>query len=718
MINILRNKVFIRVFILFVSILSFSYWFAYMNLAKKSIPIDKYSQSYMEGVKLSKYHDLRGIVGSLNQMHQYSDYLSEASYYISKTTNKRFLPENIIYPNWLRYVNNDKPVLSSASILPVWSDDFILGFYNKTTFKISENNIQLETGALPKNVIVGKTAILRNDDANFYVTITDIGDSGSITVQGYIPYDFFPKSILIPSGVKKNKKMMFETDSMGWVRGGRFSLDPTGHTNVIRHLPSLGLSKTVLETGDSLSWEGMNGVNTAKIVSVNNFNGTFIVKLDKKFPPYFDFRKTIINVTRKKNNDEKQEMVFNVDTDLINDEFFLGKKRKTSFVVYSSNDITPGSIVVAEGTNSPLFVSNVSKNDNIVTIDLFNSAIVKKCLRIVSKENYNNCMQKLESSKLESGDLKWAMHNLMKSEKRDVFGPLELWNRGGDLKLQFVSDKNKEITKPALVTSTKNNDTSNPGVASNGLIWEIYPGSLLNIFYSSYNPAPTEMLIHVLGREARDQYYSSFVRIKPEYISFAKPERFTPWILNWHWPFFRNMINNYDLAVNKSEFSLWHINNNNNWDTFGPVHLKLQGDFPINKSIQLYISNNQSSSCDIKLMTAVVKYEIKNPMSSIPLMGKLPRHLLEIENTGLPSNLPVSLPWSENTFSFPIFYRDGFKPVITPRILANFLNLTSMNIKEITLYEENVDNHNIYNLYYDYPAVGDAAKYNCKETVH
>lgn len=719
MINILRNKVFTRALIIILSLISLAYWYGYMSLSKRSIPKDQYNLSHVEGVRLSKHQDLRGVIGSLNQRHQYGEYLSEASYYISRETGQRYLPDNISFPTWLRYVNNDKASLSTVPLVPIWNQDYILGFSNKSTFKILEKNILFQPGEPLKNVFVGKTAILKNDYADFYTTITDIDGSGNITVQGYIPFNFFPKSILIPSGKKKNKHMMFESDTMGWIRGGRFTLDPTGYTYVIRPVPSLSLSKTTLEDGDTLSWDGINGPTSTRIESVYGFNNTYIVKLDKKLPPYFDFRKNIITVTRNKDDFDKQEMLLNVDTHEINEKFFLGKKRNISFVVSSINDIAPGSVVVAEGNNVPLYVSMVAKDSNVITIDLFKSAVIKECLSTKSKQSYDSCLYNIDLSKFEYTNVKWAKENLANDKNFDGFGPWEMWNKGGALNIQYATNIVKRIDIPAENSKNENTIASKPPQKSlNGLIWEIYPGSLLNIFYGTHNPAPTEMLIHVLGREARDKYYSSFVKTKPEYISFAKPERFTPWLLNWHWPFFRNMINNYDLAVDKSEFSLWHLNNNNKWDDFGPEQLKMQGDFSVNKPIDLDISKSKTQSCDIKLMTAVVKYDIKNPISSLPLIGKLTRYLIEIENTGLPSNMPVSLPWSEHTFSFPIFYREGFNPTITPRTLSNFLNLTSLTIKEITLYQENVDAKNIYSLYYDYPAVGAAARYECNDRKH
>ncbi|ACT08225.1 hypothetical protein Dd1591_3410 [Dickeya chrysanthemi Ech1591] len=719
MVNIFRSKTFTRISIIIVSLISFTYWYGYMHLSKKSIPKDQYNNSHVEGVKLSRHQDLRGVIGSLNQRHQYGEYLSEATYYIAKNKGKRFLSDNIAYPTWLRYVNNNKISLSSMPLLPIWSDDFIFGFSNKSTFKILEKNILLESGVIPKDVFIGRTAILKNENENedVYTTITDIDNLGNITVKGYVPYGFFPTSIRIPSGKKQSGHMMFESDSMGWIRGGKFTLDSTGYTYAIRPISSLNLSNMILENGDTLSWDGTDGNYSAKILSVYNLNNTYIVKLDKKFPPYFDFRKNIINVTRQNNKDNKQEMILNIDTDLINDDFFFGKNRNTSFVVYSTGDITPGNIVVGEGTKEPLYVSKVVKGSNVITVDLFRSAVINECLNLNPEGSYDSCIRNLDLSKFEYTNAKWAKENLTANKKYDDFGPWEMWNRGGDLSIQYATNIVKHAENPP---PSKDKDTLSSDAQSshNGLIWEIYPGSLLNIFYGTNNPAPTEMLIHVLGREARDKYYSSFTQIKPEYISFAKPERFTPWLLNWHWPFFRNIVNNYDLVVDKNEFSLWHITNKNKWDTLGPVKLKLQGDFNINKQISLNISKAEAKSCDIKLVTAVVKYDIKNPISHIPLVGKLSRYLLEIEGTGLPSNLPVSLPWSENTFSFPIFYRDGFNPVITPRTLSNFLDLTSMSIKEITLYQENADANNIYRLYYDYPVIGDAAKFECDNIRH
>jgi hypothetical protein len=144
-----------------------------------------------------------------------------------------------------------------------------------------------------------------------------------------------------------------------------------------------------------------------------------------------------------------------------------------------------------------------------------------------------------------------------------------------------------------------------------------------------------DYIIHAFDDEERRNFLKTFEQGNFHFVHTIKPTYmagFEEWLQTSHWDFYRSLVERY-AVVEQSDFSLlWQQR---------PIFLPLQltecrSQMP---DRQGYWQISPAKSPVFLQLT--VDYEIHNTLGSIPIIGGLPRYL--IEHRGLANRLPVSL---------------------------------------------------------------------------
>lgn len=689
-------------FFLIVSIAFFAsyYWYLKFNLSAAALPVERYSTDKVEGVYLSKFQDLRGVAGSLNMQHDFATYLEEATSYIARTTESENSLFNAGYdvPNWIGRNFN------TTNVLPLFDDDFFLGFNRTTRFKLNVNpSIELSL-----TEILEREVELSNEDEIKYRGVVKKINNDEIEIEGYFPNYFFPNVLkVLNQGVPLSKRYMIESNTLGWIRGGVLSTSSGKQVLMIIPMPGDRAPSPDIRKGDVIHFPVIE--EPIAITRVFNVGRNSFVELEQRINPYFDVRENIIVIERYKSEPIRQSLF---DIANVTDEHFLFGKQRVISVKTAEKLLTNDNVIATNAYHAPLIV-NSTNDENLLNIDLLKSLVFQSCLIETSNkvvcsdkvaqlnfETYENISKELAAEFLHSGEFlktKANIDNAVGFENFTQLDMFEVFNLGGNVKIYSTSE--------SRVNENLNNAIVHKDI---GDIWEIYPGSMLNVYYSTHNPAPTELMIHVLGKEAREEYYAAFLKQRPRFVSFAKPERFAPWLINWHWPFFLDLLHNYKQVVSTNEFGLFEISPQLNTQYTANNFIPVSKDFPVK------FESENTERCEFGVKTVRVEYQINNPMGKLPVFGRAPRFLLNISNNGFASNMPVSLPWSEESFEFPIFYVKGSSAEVQVEKQSDLFNMANIEIKAISYRDENIAQDKIQDLIFDYPNLKPSFIENCK----
>ncbi|MFM5433602.1 hypothetical protein ACET9I_21810 [Aeromonas veronii] len=686
LLNKLCNK---RIFISLLLSISSIYWLLYFFDAKTSLDERLYSENKFDSVRLNKYHSYDGVKGSWNIQHQYSPYLAQATKVISKDHGTKFFIDddfNALKSN----INVDQ--FKKTKLDSNINNDFILGLQHSFKLK-SPSNIDDNWEA-----VVGRFATLSGRSGSSYIGYITKVTNEFLEVRAPLPMGETIDSVHLPP-VKKGSQsfeVLLDSERMGLVRGGvvnQFVNDSEKYL-YIRTFSEYD-SQKLMQGNRSIEINGKTFF-IKDLISLGMRDFLILINGEKTFQPYIDSRKNIITI-KITNELSERGLEFKIP-DLTDENYIFGLSRKYKIKLSNTEGFLRGGAVTFE--SSPRLYSVGSVENEVMTLDIFN--LVKNY--VSDKFGCNlptpekRLMAECELDILPGKSLSNIELAILRDNYNELFNapsspskgisPFNTWLNGGDIDVWYEA-KMPSKAKPIELTTKRNVD-------DNFEIWEIYPGSILNLYYRKTNPAPVEMLIHVLGKDARDSYYDSFIQTKPEYVSFAKPERFTPWLLNWHWTFFREMINNYDAVVDLDEFSLWKRNNSANNRSIVNAQLS-------SKKLPFLVTLGDNNDDYYKLYTVTLNYKIENPLINIPLLGKSARYF--ITSNASVTTLPVSIPWSENKWTFPVVVKGRESVTFDLLEMSDFLDSSHINVESIVVNEENVPQSNIIKMFLDYDSM-------------
>lgn len=176
----------------------------------------------------------------------------------------------------------------------------------------------------------------------------------------------------------------------------------------------------------------------------------------------------------------------------------------------------------------------------------------------------------------------------------------------------------------------------------------------LNIF----NPA-SDYIIHSLGRK-RGAYVPALQSYAPDVFSTVNPQFaiYESWLEVSHWDLYRWLLRDYEVARITSMRVFWKGRATGSPGLAPPAALrpwKTTGD-------RFEITPPQDA--ELHLYEVKVRYRIENPLSALPVLGRVPRYLLIRENLLGPEHgnevlFAVSLPPHLHEWVFPALIRGG-----------------------------------------------------------
>jgi hypothetical protein len=663
---------------------------------------------------------MRSPSGRISGTTAYADFLSVATKLIgTRLGGYGFIDQKVI-PDVKTSESIERPALKYGKILPVSDGAQLFGVQVLTRLKLEPSNGSLKS-------IKDRWVKLRDKSKGERIAYLEkIDDDLVVWIRGDIPVHFFPSEIELLPSQKLSSPAPFQlyTELTNAVRGGVVTTKG-GNVVLLRHLPFmnklpfLGRYRYRPFVNDVLQLRTGQEYTITKVTFLDGF---FFLELNHPITPYFVSNDDIVTI-KPKYDDYFHNDILKVSS-TTNSEYFFGRDRFLHIDVnISGRKLGKGDYIISDNGGNRYYVS--SSNNDRVTIDLFESNIWQICSKINSKDSkyedelvlsdrhiHSVFLNELGNCNIGSGkytlafqvlkrlneldDPKSIFHNFFKDKEKSFLNisAEEVFSRSLDMHFFYSCNscgesKSIEDSVPPL-----------PMVYGNGAIWETYPGSMLNIYYGTLNPSVPELMIHALGKDISGKYYRRFEAVQPSFVALANPRQFTPWLYAWHWPFFEELLLNYKEYYSNSDFSLWY-RPNNSWlkaESYWDGDIQLSN----NKEFILPIRSDE----ELSVYTVSLKYDVKNPLKVLPLLGNAARFFVTIEgaNTDIPVRPPISLPLNEKDFSFPVFVQGKAVPHLKVDLVDPVKSGASVILRSVSWRKVPVTSTEVANLLYYAPA--------------
>jgi hypothetical protein len=627
------------------------------------------------GVKVSRKITELVPAKSVFASNQYSDFLTNATAQIGERAGRLPLIESSQEAQ-----HSGMKRLHGA---PVTDSDYFLGLQKRVKIKLDQTS-----GDTTKYENIWST-LVDKDGTKIKVYLEEIRSNDVAIVAGEIPTYFFPETISFGSTVQPSSEeasflMYLQTEVLNIIRGGVFISGAGKYVSLARLPGMLSVNSSGYpDVGDIIELGG----DTRKIIRLSQHNNHFLAELDQQLRPYQSSNTNLVRIHKKNRFIPKTDLAINKLTD---SEFFMGVQRKRDVLVLddSLSGVARGLLTEENNFYYPYKATR------------FKDGVVKLSIDLKEAINFNchpNLGSKSMHARLNRDEVELAIDTPdCKSKTRSLrLGSIgqALLNNG----LHSYSSSHADTNGPGVVGNTKPN-LSPLGFSCNcgsDSIWEIYPGSMLNFYYGSVNPSSTQMMIHALGEKLSHEYYTEFKRLSPRYVALAKPRQFMPWLLNWHWTFFEELVQRYDLSYENEDFSLW-VRNCNNADevnsSTGEIKLPNPGHLIVNDTLET------------KLYTVELDYTIrtKSWLSMLPVLGNSNRYYCKFDN-GVFSwarALPASLSPFQKKAKLPLVLKANESVTINCYEESPFSIMSDFTINSVTLKTLATNFDNILSLFY------------------
>lgn len=641
--------------IVFVLVYSFFDFTDSLQMMRGSVS-ELYGVNEFEGAKLSR--KITSVVpkGSIFAANQYEDFLIESTSIIGSTSD--------IGP----FVGVASPLAIQGAIFN--DDEYFLGVPKFRRIKVEP--------------IVGDLAVLQGrwgrahaESGESYPIYVDSVESRSVIKVAGELRDFVKLThIELDANPQTDADQYFymdiQNEVMNLIRGGVFIAGGGSHislTSIGRNVPFLRNSG-LPRKGDSV----LIGGEKRLIVSVVPQHNTFVIELDSPIPPY----ETIFaNVVKIEPSFSSAKLAVKLPVSLSEtQDFFLGKERfrhvhvEGEFTELGVNSFLTESGVVYDG-------ALIKDQNNNLTIEFDLKATYDRCT--------HESREMSEKISLDDIRRRYVRKELSEPCKVAAIGSLEaLLYANGDHRYGFAVEQ----ISPVIVADLPSVDHQ---VCADPTIWEIYPGSLLNLYYDEVNPSSTNMMIHALGTELASQYYEEFAATNPSYVALAKPRQFMPWLLNWHWPFFERLMKEYDSYYENEDFSLW-VNKKCTVKAYSPEYIERESFVKTGNEIR-------NLSSELTLISLDITYRAQNHgvLGSLPVFGRSNRFYCRFDGTKMSWTraIPVSLNPGSGSISVPIVMRPKEAVRLncytdSPFGISSSFEVISVNIRPVSRMTRNI----------------------------
>jgi hypothetical protein len=191
-------------------------------------------------------------------------------------------------------------------------------------------------------------------------------------------------------------------------------------------------------------------------------------------------------------------------------------------------------------------------------------------------------------------------------------------------------------------------------------IWSTYAGWLearAGVFHPSF-----DYIIHPLGPENRRAYLETFRATRPDLVQTVRPRYsvYELWVENANWDLYRELLQSYVITAETPWSFFWErrVDSSSSLRSLGGGVLP-QGTSDISLPVVPAPSDGASR---ITVLQVDLAYEVHNPLQWVPVIGPMPRYLVNVEGGRTP--MPISLDPYFSSSRFPIFARPGQTPIL------------------------------------------------------
>lgn len=181
------------------------------------------------------------------------------------------------------------------------------------------------------------------------------------------------------------------------------------------------------------------------------------------------------------------------------------------------------------------------------------------------------------------------------------------------------------------------------------VMWSTYSTiveSSEGLFHPSF-----DYIIHALGPENRRRYMEAFAADRPDIVQTLKPSYavYEEWLEANDWPMYRTLFANYRLVAETEWSYFWEPRPNRGLAS----RVIAEGPFrPDQSAAEIRV---EAPADTLTLLEVRMRYHVANPWRLLPVVGSLPRYVVEI--TGSTNRNAISLAPYETERTFPVIVR-------------------------------------------------------------
>lgn len=181
------------------------------------------------------------------------------------------------------------------------------------------------------------------------------------------------------------------------------------------------------------------------------------------------------------------------------------------------------------------------------------------------------------------------------------------------------------------------------------VVWSTY-STMLEANNGMFHPS-FDYIIHALGPENRRAYQAAFAMTRPDIVQTLKPSYavYEEWLESNDWPMYRVLLRDYKVVAQTEWSYFWERR-----DAPG-LGMRIIAAGPVPASQQRAELNVVAPRDTLTLLQVRMRYHVVNPWRRVPVVGALPRYVVEI--SGSSNRNAISLAPYETERTFPVMVR-------------------------------------------------------------
>ncbi len=181
------------------------------------------------------------------------------------------------------------------------------------------------------------------------------------------------------------------------------------------------------------------------------------------------------------------------------------------------------------------------------------------------------------------------------------------------------------------------------------LVWSTY-STMLEANDGMFHPS-FDYIIHALGPANRRAYQAAFAKSHADIVQTLKPSYavYEEWLESTYWPFYRTVLRDYQI-VGQTDWSYF-------WERRATQSLgaRVVAQGPVQPDQRSAELNVVAAPDTLTLLEVRMRYHVVNPLRHVPVVGALPRYVVEI--SGAANRNAISLAPYETERTFPVMVR-------------------------------------------------------------